>query len=175
MLTDQKKAALPYRPCVGSLVVNAEGLIWTGRRIPNEVEYSSETRLWQFPQGGVDKGEDPEPAARRELYEETCIRSVSLIKVLPETLRYDLPEHLIGTALKGKFRGQEQHWFLYRFDGNDSEIDVANPPEGEKPEFESWEWSYLEDAPARAVPFKVELYQRIIELLRGNAAIAWKS
>ncbi|MBV6658398.1 MAG: RNA pyrophosphohydrolase [Devosiaceae bacterium] len=165
---------MPYRPCVGALVVNAEGLVWTGRRLPNE-EYTGQSRLWQFPQGGIDPGEEPEPAARRELFEETSIRSVSLIGEVPDWLTYDLPDHLVGVALKGKYRGQKQRWFLYRFEGADEEVNVSAPGNGDKPEFDDWEWTYLEDVPARAVSFKVELYGQIIEALRGHPAIAWKT
>ncbi len=173
-LSPEEKAALPYRPCVGVVVVNPSGLVWAGRRIPNE-EYTGEVRLWQFPQGGIDEGEDAQKASLRELYEETSIRSVSLIDEIDGWLIYDLPDHLIGHALKGKFRGQKQRWFVYRFDGDESEINVVHPPEGEKPEFDSWAWMPIEDMPAKAVPFKVQLYETLIEQLRGNPAVRFQS
>ncbi|MFK7792957.1 MAG: RNA pyrophosphohydrolase [Devosiaceae bacterium] len=171
-LCREEKLALPYRPCVGVLVANAQGLVWVGRRLPN-TEYTGETRLWQFPQGGIDEGEDPQAASLRELYEETSITSVSLVGEVPGWLTYDLPEHLIGKALKGKFRGQKQRWFLYRFDGEDGQINVATPPGGEKPEFDEWAWMKIEDVPEKAVAFKVDLYRQIIDALAGNAALAW--
>ncbi|MEM6711925.1 MAG: RNA pyrophosphohydrolase [Pseudomonadota bacterium] len=173
VLSSEDKAALPYRPCVGTLVVNAQGLVWAGRRLPNE-EYTDQTLLWQFPQGGIDEGEDAEKAALRELYEETSIKSVSSLVEIEGWLTYDLPEELIGTALKGKYRGQKQRWFVFSFEGDDSEINVLHPPEGEEAEFDHWEWMYLEDVPALTVPFKVELYQTLIDRLRGHASITWK-
>lgn len=173
-LTAEEKRALPYRPCVGTIVVNRDGLVWMGRRLPNE-EYQGEARLWQFPQGGIDEGEDAQKASLRELYEETSIRSVSLIAEVPGWLTYDLPDHLIGTALKGKYRGQKQRWFVYRFEGEMGEINVTTPPDGHEPEFDEWEWVALDDAPARAVAFKVPLYETIIDHLRGHEAIQWRS
>ncbi len=167
----EEKLALPYRPCVGVVVVNADGLVWVGRRLPNE-EYTGEQRLWQFPQGGIDEGEDAQKAAIRELYEETSIKSVSLLGAVDGWLTYDLPERLIGIALKGKYRGQKQRWFVYRFEGQDSEIDVANPGDGaEKPEFDGWEWLQIDALPARAVAFKVALYHELIERLKGDEAL----
>lgn len=172
-LCHEEKLAMPYRPCVGALVVNEKGLVWLGRRLPNE-EYDVDSRLWQFPQGGIDEGEAPEPAARRELYEETSIRSVSLIGEIPGWLMYDLPDRLIGVALKGKYRGQKQRWFLYRFEGSEDEINVRRPPDGHSPEFDDWMWIEIEEAPNKAVAFKVDLYRDIIAHLRGNSNIAWR-
>ena len=107
---------LPYRPCVGIMVLNADGLVWAGKRAKDgNSEYSGHPKLWQMPQGGIDKGEDPQPAAWRELYEETGIRSAELIEEAPEWINYDLPEDMIGIGLKGKFRGQTQKWFAFRF------------------------------------------------------------
>lgn len=169
-LTPEQKAALPYRPCVGAIVVNRDGLVWVGRRLPNE-EYTGETRLWQFPQGGIDEGEDAEKAARRELYEETSIRSVSLITAVDGWLTYDLPELLVGVALKGKYRGQKQRWFLYGFEGDETEINVAAPPDGHDPEFDEWAWMPIEDVPEKAVAFKVDLYRTLIAHLRDEPAI----
>lgn len=171
-LTPEEKKALPYRPCVGAIVVNGAGLVWMGRRLPNE-EYQGQARLWQFPQGGIDEGEDAAKASLRELYEETSIRSVSPVTDVPGWLTYDLPDHLVGTALKGKYRGQKQRWFVYRFEGEVGEINVATPPDGHEPEFDHWEWVPLEDAPGRAVAFKVPLYEAIIDHLRGHEAFVW--
>lgn len=173
VLSAAEKLALPYRPCVGTIVVNREGLVWLGRRLPNE-EYNDSALLWQFPQGGIDEGEDAQLAALRELYEETSIRSVSPITEVPGWLHYDLPEELIGIALKGKYRGQKQRWFIYRFDGLDDEINVIKPPEGHSAEFDRWDWVPIESAPAKTVSFKRPIYSQIIDHLRGHDAIKWK-
>lgn len=164
---------LPYRRCVGIMVLNSEGLVFTGRRKakPKEEE-SGSGQLWQMPQGGLDKGEDPEPAARRELWEETGIRSVSLLGETPGWLRYDLPQHLVGVALKGKYRGQEQKWFAYRFEGDESEIAIDPPPGGHEAEFETWAWRRMDELPGLIVPFKRHVYEQVIrcfaQLAGGN-------
>ena len=102
-------ADLPYRRCVGIMVLNRQGLAWAGRRIViKDDEMEGATQLWQMPQGGIDKGEDPEPAARRELWEETGMQTVSLLAEAPDWINYDLPPELVGIALKGKYRGQTQ-------------------------------------------------------------------
>lgn len=121
--------SLPYRPCVGIMVLNKAGLVWVGHRIiiQND-EMDGASQLWQMPQGGIDKGEDPEPAALRELYEETGMRTVSLLAEAPNWINYDLPADLVGIALKGKYRGQTQKWFAYRFEGDESEIAINPPP-----------------------------------------------
>ena len=116
---------LPYRPCVGIMVLNAKGLVWAGRRISEgNSEYDGSPQLWQMPQGGIDPGEDPETASLRELYEETGMKSVSLLAEASRWINYDLPEKLIGVGLKGKYRGQTQRWFAYRFEGDESEIAI---------------------------------------------------
>ncbi|MBC8131299.1 MAG: RNA pyrophosphohydrolase, partial [Rhizobiaceae bacterium] len=105
---------LPYRPCVGIMVLNAEGHVWVGRRL-SEVngEMSGAVALWQMPQGGIDAGEDPLAAARRELYEETGMKTVALLGESDGWIDYDLPPHLVGVALKGRYRGQTQKWFAF--------------------------------------------------------------
>jgi putative (di)nucleoside polyphosphate hydrolase len=156
-------AALPYRRCVGIMVLNREGLVFTGKRKSRPGEEESGTgHLWQMPQGGIDKGEDPEPAARRELWEETGIRSVSLLAETPDWVRYDLPPHLVGIALKGKYRGQEQKWFAYRFEGEESEIAIDPPPGGHDAEFETWAWRRMEELPSLIVPFKRQVYEEVV-------------
>ena len=162
---------LPYRPCVGIMVLNDRGLAWAGRRIvqPDIDELSGATQLWQMPQGGVDRGEDPREAAYRELYEETGIKSVSFLAETPEWITYDLPEHLIGVALKGKYRGQKQKWFAFRFEGQDTEIAINPPPGGHEAEFDMWEWKPMTDLPKLIVPFKRKVYDSVVDAFRHLA------
>ena len=145
---------LPYRPCAGIMLLNADGLVFVGQRIDAEVE------AWQMPQGGIDDGEDPEATALRELGEETGIapKHVELISAAPHELFYDLPEELVGRVWKGKWRGQRQRWFLYRFLGSDADIDIAT----EHPEFKSWQWISPETLPDVIVPFKKTLYEDVL-------------
>ena len=154
---------LPYRPCVGVVVFNNQGLVWSGRRIAEDnSEYSNTPFRWQMPQGGIDKDEDPKAASLRELHEETGITSVSYLAETKDWLTYDLPDDLIGIGLKGKFRGQKQKWFAYRFDGDESEIQINPPPLGEKAEFDAWEWKDLKVMPDLIVPFKKQIYKQIV-------------
>jgi putative (di)nucleoside polyphosphate hydrolase len=155
-------ASLPYRPCVGVMVLNREGLVWTGRRIAEgNTEYDGSPQLWQMPQGGVDEGEDYLAAAHRELYEETGMRSVKLVEAAPQWFYYDLPEHMIGIGLKGKYRGQKQRWFAFQFVGNESEIQINPPPAGNSPEFDAWDWKPMADLPGLIVPFKRKVYDEV--------------
>lgn len=151
-MTDAK--TLPYRPCAGIMLLNADGLVFVGQRIDAEVE------AWQMPQGGIDDGEDPEATALRELGEETGIapEHVELIAAAPHELFYDLPEELVGRVWKGKWRGQRQRWFLYRFLGSDADIDIAT----EHPEFKAWQWVRAETLPEVIVPFKKTLYEEVL-------------
>lgn len=153
---------LPYRPCVGIMVLNREGKVWVGRRLAiDNSEYDGNPQLWQMPQGGIDEGEDWEVAARRELYEETGMRSVRLIAQAPDWITYDLPEHLVGIGLKGKFRGQKQRWFAYRFEGEESEIAIDPPPDGHTPEFDDWKWADMAGLPDMVVEFKRGVYRQV--------------
>lgn len=154
---------LPYRPCVGIMVLNREGRVWAGRRIAEgNSEYDGSPQLWQMPQGGIDPGEDPLPAAMRELYEETGIKSVSLLAEASRWINYDLPAELIGIGLKGKFRGQTQRWFAFRFEGDESEIAINPPPGGHEAEFDAWEWKIMQDLPGLIVPFKRRVYDEVV-------------
>jgi putative (di)nucleoside polyphosphate hydrolase len=136
------------------MLLNADGLVFVGQRIDAEVE------AWQMPQGGIDDGEDPEATAIRELGEETGIapEHVELIAAALHELFYDLPEELVGRVWKGKWRGQRQRWFLYRFLGSDADIDIATA----HPEFKSWQWIRPETLPEVIVPFKKTLYEEVL-------------
>lgn len=151
---------LGYRPCVGVMLVNADGRVFVGRRIDNK-----EGDWWQMPQGGVDKGEARRDAALRELAEEVGARPehVSLIGEMAEPVRYDLPEELMGKLWGGKYRGQEQTWYLARFTGTDADIDLdAHDP----PEFCDWKWAEPETLPDLIVPFKKRVYRAVLEEFR---------
>ena len=156
---------LPYRDCVGVAVFNADGRVFVGRRTPeDDPEHTSESQSpWQMPQGGIDKGEKPLDAAWRELFEETSIRSVELITEIDDWIYYDLPDEALGIALKGKYRGQRQRWYAFKFTGEDSEIDVLNPGGGAYPaEFDKWRWEELEKLPDLIVPFKRDAYLQVV-------------
>jgi len=162
--------SLPYRPCVGIMVLNRDGLVWAGRRIAeHDSEMAGAAKLWQMPQGGIDAGEDPLPAARRELYEETGIRSVTLLAEAPRWINYDLPREVLGIALKGKFRGQTQKWFAFRFEGDESEIAINPPPGGHAPEFDAWAWKPMAELPELIVPFKRKTYEEVVAAFRHLA------
>lgn len=162
---------LPYRPCVGVMVLNRDGLVWAGHRIVVEKgEMEGAEQLWQMPQGGIDKGEDALPAAIRELYEETGMRSVSLLAEAPSWINYELPPHLVGIALKGKYRGQTQKWFAFRFEGDEREIAINPPPGGHEPEFDRWAWKPMAELPELIVPFKRAVYDEVVATFRHLAA-----
>jgi putative (di)nucleoside polyphosphate hydrolase len=153
---------LPYRPCVGMMVLNRAGLAFVGRRIDGP-EHVDATHAWQMPQGGVDAGEDPWPCALRELHEETNIRSVEKLGEIEEWLSYDIPRDILGRAWGGKYRGQTQKWYALRFTGDDSEIDVALPAGGHEPEFAEWRWEPIESLPKLVIPFKRPVYERVVK------------
>ena len=146
---------LPYRPCAGVMLANGDGHVFVGQRLDNP-----ESEAWQMPQGGVDEGEDWRTAALRELYEETGVAEhlVSIIAQTKEDLFYDLPDDLIGKVWGGKYRGQRQHWFLMRFLGEDSDINI----ETAHPEFSAWRWTAPETLPSLIVPFKKRLYEHVL-------------
>jgi putative (di)nucleoside polyphosphate hydrolase len=155
--------SLPYRPCVGLMVLNRTGRVFIGRRA-NGPEHVDATHAWQMPQGGVDPGEDTYRAALRELYEETSIRSVEKLGEIAEWLAYDIPREIVGQAWKGKYRGQTQKWYALRFTGDEAEIDVAHPGGGRhKPEFLEWRWERMAQVPKLIIPFKRKVYDRVVK------------
>lgn len=156
-------AALPYRPCVGIALFNKAGRVWVGRRSDANAEGEGKGHWWQMPQGGLDEGENAYEAALRELYEETSVQSVSLIREAPGWLTYDLPPELVAVSWKGRYRGQKQKWFALRFEGKESEIDVLNPGGGKhSAEFTEWRWEKLDRLPDLIVPFKRGVYAEVV-------------
>lgn len=158
---------LPYRPCVGIMVVNRQGLVFVGRRADMPGDAEGRGTWWQMPQGGIDEGEDPERAALREVYEETSIRSVRVLGETRDWLTYELPPHLVGVAWGGRFRGQRQKWFAMRFLGEDSEINTAPP--GQQVEFDQWAWRPVSSLVDNIVPFKRDVYLAVVAELSRYA------
>ncbi len=151
-----------YRPCVGLALFNAEGLVFVGRRADKtKREHVAPGHAWQMPQGGIDAGETPLEAARRELAEETSVTSVELLAEAPGWLAYDLPVDIGKEAWKGRWRGQAQKWFAFRLVGPEDEIDVLTPAGGHKAEFDAWRWAKLDETPELIIPFKREVYRQV--------------
>jgi putative (di)nucleoside polyphosphate hydrolase len=170
MSVDLKK--LPYRPCVGVMLINAKGLVFVGRRLGGP-EHVDDTHSWQMPQGGVDEDEDTYKAALRELYEETSVETVEKLGESKGWLKYDIPRTVVGKAWKGKYRGQKQKWYALRFTGKDSEIDVKKPGGGKhKAEFSEWRWEKAERLPELIIPFKRDVYVQVLEELGKFAKAA---
>ena len=144
------------------MVLNEQGLVWVGRRRDAPAEPEGPGNWWQMPQGGIDSGEDPKKAALRELYEETNIRSVRFLAESRKWLTYDLPPQLVGTAWKGRYRGQKQKWFAVLFTGDEKEIEIAHPGDGHKPEFDAWKWVRLDELTKLIVPFKRKVYDELV-------------
>lgn len=151
---------LPYRPCVGIMLINRQGLVWTGHRLPKHAHDRSD-HMWQMPQGGIDSGEAPQEAAFRELQEEVGTNKASHLGETSDWLYYDLPRELLKQGLKGKYRGQKQKWFALRFEGLDSDIDI-NADHGAKPEFDDWKWVEMNSLPELVVPFKRKVYEQVV-------------
>jgi len=150
---------LPYRSNVGIMMVNEKGYVFVGQRLDNN------QNAWQMPQGGIDAGEDPETAAYRELLEETGVKKkdVRFVASSSQWLSYDLPEDLIPILWNGKFRGQKQKWFLFKFLGEDGDINIAT----KHPEFSKWKWISKESLLKEIVPFKKSVYENVLKEFRN--------
>ncbi|KPQ06858.1 MAG: putative (di)nucleoside polyphosphate hydrolase NudH [Rhodobacteraceae bacterium HLUCCA12] len=161
-MTPDEIAALPYRPCVGVMLINREGKIFAGQRIDTQAP------AWQMPQGGVDAGEDARTAALRELREEIGVTPdlVEILSETPQPLAYDLPHDIVPRIWKGRFRGQQQRWFLMRFLGDDAQIDIDQP----HPEFSRWRWIDADQMLGAIVPFKRAIYEQVIDAFREHLA-----
>ena len=157
-----KPELLPYRPCVGVMLINSDGRIFAGQRL------DSAAPAWQMPQGGIDAGEKPRDSALRELREETGITSdlVEFIAKTHDWVTYDLPPELLGKVWGGKFRGQKQKWFLYRYLGRDDQVNIAT----EHPEFDAWRWIGADQMIAEIVPFKRAVYDQVVRAFRAYLA-----
>ncbi|WP_170336385.1 RNA pyrophosphohydrolase [Ruegeria arenilitoris] len=159
-MTPEDIAKLPYRPCVGLMLMNADGKIFVGQRNDRHKD------AWQMPQGGVDKGENPRDAALRELWEETGV-TADLVEIIAETdgwLPYDLPHDIVPKIWKGRYRGQEQKWFLMRFTGRDDQINIQT----EHPEFTHWKWQEPNRLIEEIVPFKRVVYEQVVAAFADN-------
>ena len=159
MTSPEEIARLPYRPCVGLLLLNPAGKVFVGRRID---AMAAGDDAWQMPQGGIDAGETPQEAALRELHEEIGTDKAEIVAESRHWLHYDLPPHLVGKVWQGRYRGQKQRWFALRFLGQDSDIDLAT----EHPEFEAWKWVELDELPALVIPFKRDTYRAVVAEFR---------
>jgi putative (di)nucleoside polyphosphate hydrolase len=158
-------AHLPYRPCVGVMLVNPAGQAFVGQRIDTRGQPDEGGVYWQMPQGGIDEGEEVREAALRELWEETGVeeRHVALLAQTREELLYDLPDELMGKLWKGRYRGQRQHWVLARFTGADSDIRIDHH---DPAEFCAWQWTDPASLPDLIVPFKKRVYRAVLEEFR---------
>ena len=159
-MTPEEIAKLPYRPCVGVMLMNPRCEVFVGQRLDSRMD------AWQMPQGGVEKDEDPREAALRELWEETGVdpRLVSVIAETARWLPYELPFDLVPNLWKERFRGKEQKWFLMRFQGTDEDINIAT----EHPEFSEWRWLPADDLVTNIVPFKRDVYAAVLDEFRRH-------
>ncbi len=159
--SNPQSTQLPLRPCVGIMLINDHNKIWIGRRISKPHD-DPNALIWQMPQGGIDEGETPEQAAIRELEEETGVTKASIIRQSSEWYTYELPRHLMGKALKGKFRGQTQKWFAMKFEGTEKDVNIKGTAH-QKAEFDKWKWELSAKLPELIIPFKRKVYQQVIK------------
>ena len=152
-----KQNELPLRLGVGIIVLNKENKVFVGKRRDNP------TNKWQMPQGGVDRGENLINAMKRELKEETSIRSIEILKELEGWTKYELPDYLLGKIWRGKYRGQKQKWFIVRFLGKDEEINLKTT----HPEFIEWQWLDIENLPSVIVHFKKKVYEKLLPVIKS--------
>jgi putative (di)nucleoside polyphosphate hydrolase len=156
------RSKLGYRPNVGIMVINGDGLVWIGRRPGSSSDPEGRDTWWQMPQGGIDEGEDHLQAAIRELREETGIHSIEVLAETKSWIKYELPENLQGKSWSGKYRGQKQKWVAVRFTGDDSEINLTPEP-GHKVEFVAWKWVPISEVTNCVVAFKREVYAAVVK------------
>ena len=152
-----KQNKLPLRLGVGIIILNKENKVFVGKRIDNPIN------KWQMPQGGVDRGENLFNAMKRELKEETSIRSIEILKELEGWTEYELPDYLLGKIWRGKYRGQKQKWFIVRFLGKDEEINLKTT----HPEFIEWQWLDIENLPSVIVHFKKKVYEKLLPVIKS--------
>ncbi len=151
-----KNQKLPMRDGVGAIILNNKNKVFVGKRKDNPID------KWQMPQGGVDDGENYLSAMRRELFEETSIKNIEILKEIDGFFEYELPKELLGVIWKGKFRGQRQKWFITRFSGNQNEINL----ETANPEFIDWKWISPEELPNVIVDFKKDVYVQLLKEIK---------
>jgi len=151
-------AGLPYRPCAGIVLINGEGLVWVGKRVEGLGDEDMPSYPWQLPQGGIDRGESPEEAVMRELWEEVGTRKAEIIKAAHDWFYYDLPPEVLARQRKNRWGGQKQMYFALRYLGDESDIDL----EVHHPEFVDWRWVELEELPDLAIPFKRRVYEQVV-------------
>lgn len=169
-MSDTESSLDAYRPCVGIMIINRDGLVWMGLRADAPGDAEGPGDWWQMPQGGIDKGEEAEAAAHRELFEETGIRNAEIIGRTTGWLTYDLPPEIAPTAWGGRYRGQKQVWFAVRFLGDDSEINIDPPAdEAHNKEFDTWQWTPVDQVVQRVVAFKRDVYVEVVDQLRRFA------
>ena len=167
-MTDNDPSLDAYRACVGIMIINREGMVWMGLRADAPGDAEGPGDWWQMPQGGIDAGEEPETAALRELFEETGIKRTSA-KIIGRTdgwLTYELPKEIQSQAWGGRYIGQKQVWYAVRFTGDDAEINIDPPPgQDHKKEFETWNWTPVDQVVERVVAFKRDVYVQVIAQL----------
>jgi len=162
-MSGKETRELPYRPCVGAVVINRDGLVLVAQRA------DMDKPAWQLPQGGIDRDETPRQAVMRELAEEIGTTKAEIVAEARDWLCYDFPDDLAGRPWKGRYRGQKQKWFAVRFSGIDEDIDLAA---GNRPEFRDWKWVPMDSLPDLAVPFKRPVYEALVAEFRSLAPMS---